>query len=407
MATAVKPRLTPPRTPPIDDTLQFSPTPLQDRFITDVFSGKWRFFGLGGAIRGGKTISVVECLFLLCKIFPGSRWAIVRKDLPRIRRNTIPTIEKFAPRPFVGKLDKAEWKYRCANGSEILLIAEQLPTDPDLDRFKGLEVNGFVLEEANEVSEQTANKCTERLGSWIIRPTDANPHPKQPPALILATFNPADNWVREWFYDPWREGRIEPPYYFLPALPTDNPYNTEEQWAAWRELPAEQYQRFIEGDWAAIIDPYQLLTYAQVMEAANVEPERGRKREGLDVASGGDDDTVFCLIDGNVIDGAVLEVHHHWDEPTTAERARQRMQLHGIAPADYVVDSVGIGSGVYNMLRRWGRPVRAFVAGGKAVTRLVQPEGGPTRNAATGISRERPPVVKSMFTFFNLRSQAW
>ncbi len=45
--------------------------------------------------------------------------------------------------------------------------------------------------------------------------------------------------------------------------------------------------------------------------------------------------------------------------------------------------------------------------GGKPVPRLVQPEGGPTRDAGTGISRERPPVVKSAFTFVNLRSQTW
>lgn len=394
---------------------RFKPTPLQDQFLNDVFSGKWRFFGLGGAIRGGKTLAVVQCIFLLCKLFPGSKWAIVRKDLPRLKKTIIPTIEQFRPRDFVGKLNKADWVYTCTNGSQIILFPEQLSTDPDLDRFKGLAVNGFAIEEANEIAEMTFNKCKERLGSWIIQPTREYPHPEQPPALILCTFNPADNWVRGTFYDPWRNNTIRAPYRYTPALPKDNPYNTDEQRAAWAELPPEQYKRFIEGDWEAITDPRQLLTYQQIIDAAYVEERRGRKREGLDVASGGDsetgkhDDTVFALIDGNVIDGSApfLERQNGWSEPTIALRARARMNLFGVHPSDYIIDSAPAGA--YNILRRWGLQTKAFVAGAAAVPRFIQPISEPVsmRDRARGITRPQPKLVASAFTFENLRAQAW
>lgn len=395
--------------------IQFVPTPKQKTYMETVFSGDYMFLAYGGAIRGGKTIGVLEILFILCRIFPGSRWAVVRKDLPRIRRNTIPTIEKFAPRPFIGKLNRSEWSYKCENGSEILLLGEQLATDPDLDRFKGLEVNGFVLEEANELSEQTANKCKERLGSWIIQPTRDNPTPAQPPALMLCTFNPADNWVRSWFYDPWLKGTLEAPYHFTKALPTDSPYVTDQQWAAWRELPPEQYKRFVEGDWNATTDPRQLLTYQHIIDAQFVEQKRGRKREGCDVASGGDeetgkhDDTVFALIDGNVIDGRApfTEAHNGWSEPTIALRARERIRQFSIHPSDYVFDSAPAGA--YNILRRWGVETRAFKAGGRPFVRMIQPKSEPVsaRDRARGIVRPKPKPVLSAFTFQDLRSQAW
>lgn len=418
MATAYRPRHM--RRDNARRSFKFTPTEKQDQFLTDLFSGEYKVLGFGGAVRGGKTLAGLMAIFLLCKIFPGSRWAIVREDLPRLRLTTIPSIEKFAPRPFVGPLNHQTMTYTCENGSEIVILGEQLTKDPDLDRFKGLEVNGWLAEEANELSEKTANKMIERMGSWIIQPTTLYPEPVQPPALLICTFNPADNWVREWFYEPYTEGRLQKPYYFLQSLPTDNPYNTQDQFDAWKLMPEPDYNRFIKGDWSAIVDPYQLISYGHILAAANVEPVPGRRREGVDVASAGvtaegdHDDTVFALIDGNIIDGSAasdlgtpwIETHNGWDEPTTAVRAKDRMDEFGILPNDYKIDSVGVGSGVYNWLRRWGKAVRAFVAGATAIPRVV-PVTPRVIDPKTGYYAPKPPVVASGYQFSNIRSQAW
>lgn len=388
---------------------------MQQQFIAAVLSRNWRFFGFGGAVRGGKSVGVLATLYILCKMYPGSKWGVVRKNLERIKQTVIPTIEKFAPRPFVGKYNQATKVYRCTNGSQIIMFPELIDQDPDLDRFKSFECNGFFLEEANELADATFQKCKERVGSWIIQPTPEVPHPQQPPAYIFATFNPADNWVRSTFYEPWQTDTLRPMYHYIPALPQDNPYVTDEQWAAWRELPPEQYKRFIEGNWDAITDPRQLITYQQIIDAQYVEQRRGKKREGVDVAGGGDsdtgkhDDTAFCLIDGNVIDGAFpyLEVVNGWAGPTIAMRAKARMQEFGIHPTDYVLDSAPAGA--YDLLRRWGFPVRAFVAGGKVIARTIQPISAPDSPAdlARGIHRATPAPIASAFTFRNLRAQAW
>jgi hypothetical protein len=79
----------------------FEPFPKQVEFLEAIFSGEYDFVLYGGSIRGGKTFSGIGALLILCKAFPGSRWAIVRTDLQTLRRNTIPSFWKVVPRAFV------------------------------------------------------------------------------------------------------------------------------------------------------------------------------------------------------------------------------------------------------------------------------------------------------------------
>lgn len=219
-------------------------SPKQAQLVEAALSGEYLYLLYGGAIRGGKSFCAILTLFLLARIFPGSRWAIVRKDLPTLRRNTVPTIEKVKPEGFAGRLNQSDWTITCRNGSQIILFPESIGPDPDLDRWKGLEVNGFVLEEANELDERSWFKAIERAGSWIVPGLE-----HQPPPLILLTSNPAFGWLKQTFYDPWKVGGLEAPYYYLPATVHDNPHLALEYLASLRNLPDHEYRRFVEGDW--------------------------------------------------------------------------------------------------------------------------------------------------------------
>lgn len=340
--------------------------PKQAEWAEAAFSGQYRYLLAGGAIRGAKTVGALAIIFTLCRVFPRSRWAIVRKDLPTLKRNTIPTFEKFKPAGFFGQINKSDWVVRARNGSEILFFPESFDIDPDLNRWRGLEVNGFFGDEANELQEASFLKMIERSASWIIQPTEDDPTPRQPPPLILLTCNPADNWVRQRFYDPHHAGTLAPPYYFLPLGPRDNEYNTPEQWENWRGLPEREYKKFIEGDWSVLEDPAQLIRSEWIRNAANVEPVRGVRRLGVDVARYGDDSSCWATIDGNEL----VAMH---DAPMTAidevaDMTRARIQDPN-APinADRVrVDVVGLGAGVVDILRAQQYDVEEFSSGGKA-----------------------------------------
>jgi hypothetical protein len=125
-------------------------------------------------------------------------------------------------------------------------MAESFNSDKDLDRFKGLETNGILLEQVEELQEATYNKALERIGSWYCE--------KQPPALLFATFNPTFNWVKKRFYDKWITEGCKSPFYFMRALPSDNASVTDDQWNAWSQMSGDDYARFIEGSWELEVD---------------------------------------------------------------------------------------------------------------------------------------------------------
>lgn len=233
--------------------MSFVATPVQVKLMDTLTDGQSRIVGFGGGIRGTKTWGSLAAIIALCRIFPGSRWAVVRKDLQRLRDTTIPSFEKLAPLAgdFVGPVNQSRFEAVCSNGSRILFRGESLDIDPELLRFHGYEVNGFLAEEADELAERTFSKMIERAGTWIV-PNNG----EQPPPYILCTFNPNARWPKRKFYLPWRDGTIKPPYAFIPTTAADNPYISDMQREAWTEMPEHEYKRFVEGDWESITGAY-------------------------------------------------------------------------------------------------------------------------------------------------------
>jgi hypothetical protein len=216
-------------------------TPKQDQAWAAIQSEKFNFILYGGAIRGGKSVWGLCSLLALCEIFKGSRWCVVRENTDRLRTTTIPSFLKLNPK---GRLRQNPYEYHHHNGSTILFKGENIQKDPDLDAFKGLEVNGFLLEEINECQEQTLYKCFERAGSWIITDSKYQPFP-----IILATCNPTNGWIKDLIYNPWRKNELPEKWIYIPAKITDNPYLPEEYKQSLKNLPRYEYEVFVEGNW--------------------------------------------------------------------------------------------------------------------------------------------------------------
>lgn len=232
----------------------FEATSVQVQLFDAARDGRFRFIGFGGGIRGTKTWGGLGMLITLCRLFPRSRWAVVRKDLPTLRRNTVPSFNKLREEyfgSFIGEINQSEWTATCTNGSQLIFFSESLDIDPDLSRWKGLEVNGFLLEEADELAEKSFHKAIERSGAWIV-PNQGT----QPPPYVFCTFNPCANWPKHVFYEPWKNGTIAAPYAFIPATAADNPFVPEATREAWKSLPDQEYRRFVEGDWDVLSGRY-------------------------------------------------------------------------------------------------------------------------------------------------------
>jgi hypothetical protein len=394
-------------------TSRFIATPKQQQWVDTILSGKYTRMATGGAIRGTKTWMTLAGLIMLMWRFPRSRWAVVRMDLPTLKRNTIPSIEKLRELTggWLGELNQSRWEYTAANGSKLLIIPESIQDDPELKAFHGFEVNGFLLEECQELSEKTYFKSIERAGahfippdakqSWVIAraikrgmmPSEAHRlfGPEQPPAFIFLTFNPTDEWPRWTFYEPHLAGVLEAPYFYLPTTIVDNPYAPASYLASLEELREknyDEYERMVLGIWGKVRTANQLISSDMVVASYHVIPEPGPQREGLDVARYGDDDSVWTHITGNVVDE--IEDHNGWDLNEVFVRSLERIRDRSIDADYYTIDTVGMGGGPADNLTANGYRVRNFEAGRRPIPRQIEETD-----------------MRSLFRFADLRTQAW
>lgn len=251
--------------PPVYDTLPtrvlFKPFPKQEEFLTAALGGDYDFVLYGGAIRGGKTYALLALFLVLAKIYPGSRWAIVRKDMPTIERNLYPSWDKIKPTNFIpkGGHNKKTHTVTFTNGSQIIFFPESFESDKDLDRWKGLEVNGFGFEEINECRKESLMKAFERAGSYIIPARMAVDgsgqlvEAVQPRPLVVATCNPTFGWVKQLVYTPHKEGKLPPRWKYIQSRIHDNEPLLRQQPNYLPSLKANlsrfQYMVFVEGNW--------------------------------------------------------------------------------------------------------------------------------------------------------------
>lgn len=224
----------------------FEPFPQQMRFIEAAFDDTTKYCLYGGGIRGGKTFGGLGTFILLCKAYPYSRWAIVRRSLPDLKRNTIPSFNKIVPTNFVKSYNQDTQTVTFTNGSQLIFFAENYDDDKELNRWRGLEVNGFLFEEGNELQQVSFYKAIERAGSHI--PPIGY---KKPKPFIGVTVNPSWGWVKETFYDPSKNGTLPHGYMYIPALIHDNPYITADTdyMESLKNLPKLQYEVFVLGNW--------------------------------------------------------------------------------------------------------------------------------------------------------------
>lgn len=225
----------------------FEPFPKQSEFMEAMLSGKYSLGCYGGAMGGGKSVVGLMLLVVLCKIYPKSKWCVIRESLPTIKKTTLETFKRFVPESFVRDFNQQDLIYTFTNGSQIMFMAEDYRNDKDFDRFKGLEVNGFLLEQIEELQEELLSVCFVRAGRHKID--------KMPPRpLILCNVNPTLLWPKDKMYNRWKEGTLPDDWYYMPAKISDNPVLfKDEQYMhnVTAHLDDLTRKRLIDGDWNA------------------------------------------------------------------------------------------------------------------------------------------------------------
>jgi hypothetical protein len=235
----------------------FKPFPAQEKFFERVFCGEKDFVLYAGSINSGKTVAGLVALVILSYLYPGSRWAVVRKDEKTMRRTVLESFEKLCPRQFIQNYNATTQTYTFTNGSQILFFTESYTRDKNYSRWRGLEVNGFLLEEIDGLQEDTFYKAIERSGTNHLLPL----HPQTGtmnsandlqlcPSVVLATCNPSHGWVKKKFYEPYKSGELNVRWDFVPAKYEDSPLHTEkDKERLLGSMTRYKYEMFVEGNW--------------------------------------------------------------------------------------------------------------------------------------------------------------
>lgn len=120
-----------------------------------------------GGFGSGKTYVMCLKVLWLMDQFPGNRGVIARKEFETLKHTTMATFFKICPPAAYcngGKRSDSEKILRLNNGSELLWMHLD---DPETENvIRGLEINFFFIDQAEEVQEEIFDTMEARLGRW-------------------------------------------------------------------------------------------------------------------------------------------------------------------------------------------------------------------------------------------------
>lgn len=121
---------------------------------------------LSGGYGAAKTFTACLKALLLSDIFPRNRGVIARRKWVDLQKTTMTTFFKLCPPEayYYGRRSDQEKILRLNNGSEILWLHLDDPEQENV--IQGIEINWFLIDQAEEVEEEIFDKLSARLGRW-------------------------------------------------------------------------------------------------------------------------------------------------------------------------------------------------------------------------------------------------
>lgn len=303
----------------------------------------------GGSVSLGKTRLL--CLFILWSAitFEGTRYLIGRKRLTDLRSSTLVTLMDVAKEMGIhSTLDFNQTLNTITlhNGSVILLRQLDVkPSDPEMVELGSIELTAAAVDEIGEIDEVVYTTLLQRIRYKL--PAHGG--------KILLVSNPTKNWAYRRIYIPWEQKTLPSHTKYVGGVPSDNPFNSPSYIATLtlENLGPEMYFSRVIGDWHYATGDSDLFIESDLINACNWDTQgintRG-KILSIDVASKtGADSTVAMLFDGNVLSRV-----WSWKGKDTVELEKLIRQIiadYSVPIRSVVVDAIGVGVGLSDMLR--------------------------------------------------------
>jgi hypothetical protein len=349
-----------------------------------------RYRCIYGGAGSGKSVFVAQNMIGLADENPDVRVLVLRKVARTCRQSTFLLIRDMLRETNRADvhINRTEMTFGFPSGGEILHAGLD-----DVQKLKSISgVTHIWVEEATELDFPHSENEEPDLAQIDLRLRGVDP--ALCPSITL-TFNPIKA-ARDIFdyldidteQLPSRDWMETGDVYVQHTTHKDNPMVGPDYTNVFSRLGGSMQAAYERGELVMVDEPDQVIPYAYVKRAQEIEPEDGLQYMGVDVARFGNDDTVLSYIEGN----ALRDLEHISGENTqsVAATVATRINERSINASHVGVDAVGIGAGAVDALRDvHGLRVVEIVSGGKP----VKPKE--TRNA------------DNEMRFRNLRSQMW
>jgi hypothetical protein len=328
-----------------------------------------RYLVLYGGAGSGKSYFAAQKIMLRCFSEVRHRILVLRK-VARTARHSVyaQLLEVINNEHLGGRVIPYEGDLRIkfpAQHSEIITAGIDDP-----EKLKSITgITSIWIEEATELNYADFEEINRRL-----RGTQTN-HYKQ----IILTFNGLESWVTKEFIN-----RDDPDALVINTVAHDNVYIDDEYISKVLDRIRDPLARAIyrDGKVGQTSTPDQLIPYDLLMRALKTDRIEGERFAGGDVARFGDDDSCYCVINGNTLHS--LETWHGYDTQRIAQFFRIKAEEYYVPSENNGVDGVGLGAGVIDALKENDFPVEEIIAGAAPL-----------------------PESESVYQYTNLRSQMW
>lgn len=341
--------------PPTERRIEFTPSEKQWQALEYLTDKKTTEIGYGGGAFGGKSYLGSFWITQNWLAFPDTGWLVGRKDLINLKRTTLLTLFKLWKE--LG-ISQSEYTYNQQNNvithvnrSQIFLfdLAYQ-PSDPLYTRLGGLELTGGFVDESNEVEQQALTIIGTRVGRRKNQEYGIAPK-------LLECFNPDKGHVYQRYYRPWKDNALPPYRQFIQALPTDNPYVTEEYLNQLRNSDRITKERLLLGNFEYDDDPGALVPYDAIVDLFTNTVTSGEKYITVDTARFGVDRTIIAVWDGFKL--YRLEVLEQQGEEVIKNRLAILARDERVPYSHILVDITGgTGAGIVDFMKG----IKGFVA---------------------------------------------
>lgn len=372
-------------------------------------------YDFGGGAGGGKSITITEWAVLQCRKYAGIRIGIGRNEISNLRRTTIHTL-RYETHALLGVKER-DHKYHdlinprvdYRNGSSIIFVdLAYAPRDPNYDRLGSLNLTHTIIEEQGEVRRQAKEVFSSRKNRYLNKKYNiVGKH--------IGTQNPATNWTRQEYYDPYAklvavngnedyqvwpivndegqqvyvhmpDGRKLPAMRcFIKSLVIDNPFISQNYVEELRSKPLAERKRLLEGNWDYYYDATTM--YKRSMFTRRDQLEGATQYGGCDPSLGGDK-CVFTHMQGydkKDEAGKVIESRRHVREqvelliPADEKRPGDYVARHyvefckqrKIGYQNAAVDVIGIGQATLEGCIALGFMIQPFRAGSTTGVRTL------------------------------------